>query len=37
MFPDAKFSDPRHFVAGNRGVSEWIFTGTTTGGKTRTT
>jgi len=33
IFPDATFSDARHFVAGNRGVSEWIFTGTTTGGK----
>ena len=27
-FPDATFADARHFVAGNRGVSEWIFTGT---------
>jgi ketosteroid isomerase-like protein len=33
MFPDVNFSDARHFVVGNRGVSEWIFTGTTTGGK----
>jgi hypothetical protein len=33
MFPDANFRDARHFVAGNRGASEWIFTGTTTGGK----
>ena len=29
IFPDARFADARHFVAGNRGVSEWIFTGTT--------
>jgi len=29
IFPDASFGDARHFVAGDRGVSEWIFTGTT--------
>ena len=33
IFPDANFGDARHFVAGNRGVSEWIFTGTTADGK----
>jgi ketosteroid isomerase-like protein len=33
MFPDANFADARHFVAGNRGVSEWVFTGTTPEGK----
>lgn len=27
-FPDAHWADARHFVAGNRGVSEWTFTGT---------
>ncbi len=27
-FPDVQFKDSRHFVAGDRGVSEWIFTGT---------
>jgi hypothetical protein len=27
-FPDARWSNPRHFVAGSRGVSEWTFTGT---------
>src|SRR5712691_1095931 len=32
-FPDATFVDARHFVAGNRGVSEWVFTGTTVDGK----
>jgi len=32
-FPDATFADARHFVAGNRGVSEWIFRGTTADGK----
>ena len=33
VFPDARFGDARHFVAGNRGVSEWLFTGTTAEGK----
>jgi quercetin dioxygenase-like cupin family protein len=27
-FPDAAWSNPRHFIAGERGVSEWRFTGT---------
>jgi hypothetical protein len=27
------FGDARHFVAGDRGVSEWLFTGTTPDGK----
>jgi steroid delta-isomerase-like uncharacterized protein len=27
-FPDARWADARHFVAGHRGVSEWTFTGT---------
>jgi len=27
-FPDARWSSPRHLVAGDRGVSEWTFTGT---------
>jgi len=27
-FPDARWSSPRHVIAGNRGVSEWTFTGT---------
>ena len=27
-FPDAHWADPRHFIAGDRGVSEWTFTGT---------
>jgi steroid delta-isomerase-like uncharacterized protein len=33
IFPDAQFNAARHFVAGDRGVSEWIFTGTTVDGK----
>jgi steroid delta-isomerase-like uncharacterized protein len=31
-FPDAQWRDPRHFVCGDRGVSEWTFTGTRTDG-----
>ena len=27
-FPDAHWGNARHFVHGDRGVSEWIFTGT---------
>ena len=27
-FPDAHWADARHVIAGNRGVSEWTFTGT---------
>lgn len=27
-FPDAHWGDARHFVHGDRGVSEWVFTGT---------
>ena len=26
--PDAQWRNPRHFVAGDRAVSEWTFTGT---------
>ena len=33
VFPDARFSDARHFVSGDRGVSEWVFTGTATDGR----
>ena len=32
-FPDAQWNDPRHFVSGDRGVSEWVFTGTKADGK----
>lgn len=32
-FPDARFGDVRHFVSGERGVSEWRFTGTTADGR----
>lgn len=27
-FPDAQWGNARHFVCGDRGVSEWTFTGT---------
>lgn len=27
-FPDAHWGDARHFVCGDRGVSEWTFSGT---------
>lgn len=33
IFPDARFGDARHFVAGGRGLSEWRFTGTRDGVK----
>lgn len=28
VFPDARWGGARHFVQGDRGVSEWTFTGT---------
>ena len=28
IFPDAHWGNAQHFVQGDRGVSEWIFTGT---------
>jgi steroid delta-isomerase-like uncharacterized protein len=31
-FPDAHWGNARHFVQGNRGLSQWIFTGTRTDG-----
>jgi ketosteroid isomerase-like protein len=27
-FPDAAWNNPRHFISGDRGVTEWVFTGT---------
>jgi ketosteroid isomerase-like protein len=27
-FSDAHWANPRHFISGDRGFSEWIFTGT---------
>ena len=31
-FPDAHWGNASHFVSGNRGFSEWVFTGTKPGG-----
>jgi ketosteroid isomerase-like protein len=31
-YKDARWNNPRHFVAGDRAVSEWTFTGTTKDG-----
>ena len=33
IFPDAHFGNPRHFLAGDRGCTEWTFTGTGADGK----
>lgn len=33
QFPDARWNDARHFVHGDRGVSEWTFAGTLPDGK----
>lgn len=27
-YPDAHWGKPKHFISGNRGFSEWLFTGT---------
>ena len=32
-FHDAHWAHPRHFIVGNRGVSEWTFTGTQKDGR----
>src|SRR5262245_25839213 len=32
-FPDVHFGNAEHFVSGNRGLSEWLFTATTHDGK----
>src|ERR687890_170450 len=31
-FPDARWNGPRHFIAGDRGVSEWVFAATSPDG-----
>lgn len=33
MFPDGRWGDASHFIAGDRGVSEWTFTATGQDGK----
>lgn len=32
VYPDAHWGQARHFIVGDRGVSEWIFTGTRSDG-----
>ena len=32
-YPDAAFNATRHFVASDRGLSEWVFTGTAADGR----
>ena len=32
-FPDVRFVDVRNVVAGDRGLSEWVFVGTSTDGR----
>ena len=32
QFRDAQWNGPKHFIAGNRGVTEWVFTGTRSDG-----
>ena len=32
-FPDAQWNEPTHFIAGDRGISEWVFTGTGPSGR----
>ena len=32
LYPDARWSDAQHFISGDRGASEWMFTGTTRDG-----
>ena len=34
VFPDAHWANSRHFISGDRGFSEWIFTGTKSDGTT---
>jgi steroid delta-isomerase-like uncharacterized protein len=31
--PDAKWGDASHFISGDRGVSQWVFSGTRADGK----
>jgi len=33
QYPDAHWANARHFIAGDRGVSEWTFTGTSKAGR----
>jgi ketosteroid isomerase-like protein len=31
--PDVRYTEDRHWVCGDRGISEWLLTGTTTAGE----
>jgi hypothetical protein len=33
LFPGARWSDLRHFISGDRGCSQWVFSGTGADGK----
>ena len=33
QYPDARWANARHFVTGNRGVSEWTFAGSRNDGR----
>ena len=33
LYPDANLGNTRHFLAGDRALSEWVFRGTTPDGK----
>jgi steroid delta-isomerase-like uncharacterized protein len=32
-YPDAQWNNPRHFISGDRGVSEWVFSGRSLDGR----
>ncbi len=32
-YPDARWNGPKHFIAGDRGVTEWVFTATGPNGR----
>ncbi len=32
-YPDARWNNPTHFVSGERGITQWLFTGSTLDGK----
>jgi ketosteroid isomerase-like protein len=32
-FPDVQFNGPKHFVSGDRGLTEWVMTATTPKGR----
>ena len=36
MFPDAQWNEAKHFIAGERGISEWVFTATGPNGPVET-